>query len=147
MRFLTRTASKNLRSANGKADWDRRLLDYARHLSSIKSSLTRGWQRIGETDFHDAVVWSVQRPLKSELILRVDMTPRWQQPPLRVCTLHFTGVVDADVPDGVTHDWWLYGEVDRADNNCGELRVLLRESHFRIVSRDVDSTTNFNEAA
>lgn len=147
MRFLTRTASKNLGTAKGEAEWDRRLAEYEKHFASITPSLTTGWRRVGETDFHDTVVWSVERPRKSEIILRVDMTPRWQHPPLRVCTLHFTGVRDADIPDRVTHDWWVYNEVDRTGDGCGELRVLLRESQFRIASRDVDYATNFDDAA
>jgi hypothetical protein len=94
MRFLTRAASKNLRTAKGEAEWDRRRAEY-----------------------------------------------------LRVCTLHFTGVRNADIPDRVTHDSWLYNEIDQAEDGCGELRVLLRESEIWIASRDVECTTNFDDAA
>jgi hypothetical protein len=147
MHFLTRSASKNLRTAKGEAEWNRRWAEYEKHFQSIKSSLTNGWRLLGETDFHDTVVWSVERPRKSEIILQVDMTPRWEQPPLRICTLRFIGVLKADIPDEVTHGWWLYNEIDRVQEGCGELRVLLRESEFCIAACDVEYTTNYKESA
>jgi hypothetical protein len=147
MHFLTRAASKLLRTTKGKAEWARRWAEYEKHFASIKSSLTANWRRVGETEFHDAVVWSVERPRKAELILRVDMNPCWQQPPWKVCTLHFTGVRDAVIPDRVTHDCWLYHEIGRAADGCGELRVLLHESELWIASRDLDFTANYDHAA
>jgi len=71
-----------------------------------------------------------------ELIIDIDMNPRWKTTPLFICSLHFCGAIKADMPRNVLREWLLNTEVHLAAKKVVEWRVRLERSELRVQAAD-----------
>jgi hypothetical protein len=148
MKFFTRKANKALRTAKGSQAFDRLCKLYREHLKRIRPDLSRGWRKVAGAEFHDTEVFSFGRLHDAdEFIINLDMNPRWKQPPLFICALHFYRVRRVDLASRVQGDVILNDEVHTTHTGATEWRVLLRHSEFRIQADDVSYFINHEPLA
>ena len=138
MKFFTREAQRMLRTRKGAGAWDEICDRYDQHLRRIRPHLSKGWRQIAATNFHDTKIFSfLLLNDGGELLINIDMNPRWKSTPLFICSLHFDGVIKADFPRNVLLEWLLNTEVHLTARHAGEWRVRLQRSELRVQAADV----------
>jgi hypothetical protein len=148
MKFFTREAQRLLRAKKGEIAWARLCARYAQHLRRIRPHLSKEWRQTAATNFHDTKIFSfLVLNDDDELIINIDMNPRWKSTPLFICSLHFYGVLKADIPGNVLRAWLLNTEVHLTAKPAGEWRVRLQRSELRVQAADVGYFINHEPLA
>jgi hypothetical protein len=134
--FKRKAAYPQKRTEETRKQWIKLNEAYTLHLKSIEKSLPKNVQILSRTTFHDAVVKSISRPSKSEVVIA--LSGGYLQSGYN--TLSFYGVKKAWVPDSIIGDTWLYEEVHLSEIAAFDYQVLLVKDEIRIQADDVIAT-------
>ncbi len=153
------------RAARFERLWNALIDEYADHLAAIKPALPKSMQEFASVSLHDGKVTFAQLKQGRVAALELEGTGLWGPrvaeyaeviesaraslkgsharavalPRIGVSrvTLTFAGVETVANLGEILGDSWLYHEVHLSDSDRFDYRVLLRESEFRVVAREV----------
>lgn len=138
---------------------------YAEHLATIRPTLPISMQEFASVSLHDGNVTSAKLRPDKVVTLEIEGSGYWgprvaqyadvfeaararlkssdaccialpRVGPSSV-TLIFAGVEVVEGLEDIVGDWWLYSEVDVRDGGGFDYRVLLQDSEFRVIAKEV----------
>jgi hypothetical protein len=154
-------------AAQSELRWNALAAEYAKHLAVITPSLAKSMQAFAGVSLHDGKVTSAQLGPDCVVVLEIEGSGFWgprvaqhaelfesararlaRASPDACCialprigpsriTLTFTGVEAVEGLGDIVGDWWLYDEVHMSDGSAFDYRVLMQDSEFRVVAKEV----------
>jgi len=116
--------------------WKKAVDAYDVYYKSVELFLPGHIKSLKNLSFHDAEIKGFNYLNKSKLIVGVDgVDCPWRAPGQFL--LKFEGVKLFEAQGTIVGDGWLYEEIHLGENGYFEYHVLLDESEFQVVAKDV----------